>query len=132
MNDKDYVIRQVEARAAYQTDYGEMQPYALKLEGVEDWVQLSQKPTTPAPAVGQTIHGHTYSQKGSKGDFLKFKKVNPEYSSGGSKPQQSQDNAYIIQLLEAIAKEVGVPGVGDVVPSDIEGEPFDLAEIPFD
>lgn len=135
--DQDYRILTVEARQAYQTDYGEMQPYAITLEGVEGYVQLTQKPETPAPMVGQTIHGHTYSQ----GKYLKFKKVNPEFAQqggGGSKPssaQPSADNGYIIKLLEAIAVEVGaqhaVRGDTDTVLEDIDDKPIDLSEIPF-
>lgn len=134
--DQDYKILSVEARQSFTTDYGEMQPYALRLEGVEGYVQLTQKPETPAPLVGATIHGHTYSQ----GKYLKFKKVNPEFAQqgGGSKPssvEATADSGYIIKLLEAIAVEVGaehaVKSKQDTVLEDISDEPIDLSEIPF-
>lgn len=134
--DKDYKITSVEPRAAYDTQYGTMQPYALKLEGVEGYVQLSQKPETEAPYVGQTIHGHTYEQNGPHGGFLKFKKVNPNYAGndGASKPSSSADQGRMLELLEAIAVAVGanVEPKKDTVLDDInEGEPIDLSEIPF-
>lgn len=134
--DQDYRILSVEARQAFPTDYGEMQPYAIKLEGVDGYVQLVQKPETPAPTVGQVIHGHTYNQ----GKYLKFKKVNPEFAQqgGGSKPSPAgavADNGYVIQLLEAIAVAVGaedaVKAKQDTVLEDIDDEPIDLSEIPF-
>ena len=137
--DKDYKILSVEPRNTYDTPYGQMQAYALKLEGVDGFVQLSQKPETPAPTTGQTIHGHTYEQNGRNGSFLKFKKVNPNYENkGGSTPQASSgDMGYIIKLLEAIAVEVGaesaVKSKADKEVDDMlnDSEPIDLSEIPF-
>ena len=129
--DKDYKIISVEPRAAYDTQYGTMQPYALKLEGVDGFVQLSQKPETAPPVVGQVIHGHTHNQ----GKFLKFKKVNPNYAGndGGSKPQSSADMGRVMEYLEAIAVAVGaeVAGKQDTVIEDIDDRPIDLSEIPF-
>ena len=129
--DKDYKILSVEPRAAYDTQYGTMQPYALKLEGVDGFVQLSQKPETEAPVVGQVIHGHTYNQ----GKFLKFKKVNPNYqqSAPASNPGQSGDMGRVMEYLEAIAVAVGaeVAGKQDTVLDDIDDRPIDLSEIPF-
>ena len=133
--DKDYKILSVEPRRAYDSKFGTMQPYALQLEGVEGYVQLSQKPETPAPTVGQTIHGHTYEQNSATGSFLKFKKVNPNYADqgGGSKPQSSADQGRVLELLEAIAGAVGAEVVGkqDTILDDIDDEPIDLSEIPF-
>ena len=129
--DKDYKILSVEPRQAYDTDYGQMQPYALTLEGVEGYVQLSQKPETPAPVVGQVIHGHTYNQ----GKFLKFKKVNPNYqqSAPASNPGQSGDMGRVMEYLEAIAVAVGaeVAGKQDTAPEDVDDRPIDLSAIPF-
>lgn len=134
--DKDYKILSVEPRTAYDTQYGTMQPYALKLEGVEGHVQLSQKPETAAPVVGQTIHGHTYEQNGPHGAFLKFKKVNPNYADqgSGSKPQSTADMDRVMVYLEAIAEAVGaeVGDKKDTVPDVLDdSEPVDLSEIPF-
>ena len=112
-----------------------MQPYALKLEGVDGFVQLSQKPETAPPVVGQTIHGHTYEQNGQHGGFLKFKKVNPNYAGNenGSKPQSSADQGRVLELLEAIAVAVGaeVAGKNDVNEMLDDSEPIDLSSIPF-
>lgn len=136
---KDYVIKSVEARKAYSTDYGEMQPYALELQGVDGFVQLSQKPETPAPEVGTTLHGYTFEQKSAKGSFLKFKKVNEQYqnNNGGgnsSSSSSSADNDYIVKLLEAIVVAVGAEveiKSKDNILEDIDNEPIDLSEIPF-
>ena len=133
--DKDYKILSVEPRKAYDTQYGTMQPYALQLEGVDGFVQLSQKPETDAPVVGQTIHGHTYEQNGPHGAFLKFKRVNPNYADkgGGSKPSSSAYQGRMLELLEAIAVAVGaeVAVKQDTVLDDIDESPIDLSEIPF-
>ena len=138
---QDYRVKSVEPRDKYTTDYGEFQAYALQLDGVEGYVQLSQKPETEAPVEGQKLHGYTYSQKSAKGDFLKFKKVNPNWD-GGSKPQSNNqasavDINYHTQLLEAIAINVGATDAvrsksnGDVAADEIEDDPIDLSEIPF-
>lgn len=143
--DRDYKVTFVEARNKYPTPYGDMQAYAMQLEGVDGYVQLGQKPETAPPYVGQTLHGHLYEQTSTKGSFLKFKKVNPAYAGGGSTPSQqasatsSEDTQYMITLLEAIAKEVGAESAirgqskpKDTILDDIdEGDPIDLSEIPF-
>lgn len=141
---KDYKVTFAEARDQYDTDYGRMQSYALKLEGVDGYVQLGQKQDTPAPQEGSTLHGYTYEQNSRKGTFLKFKKVNPNYDNGGgvskAQPQgsSSEDTSYMITLLEAIAKEVGADSAvkatssRDTILDDIdEGQEIDLSEIPF-
>lgn len=136
--DKDYEILNVVPRQAYETSYGTMQPYAITLKGVDGVVQLSQKPETAPPTVGQTIHGHTYEQQSKSGTFLKFKKVNPQFQGGGSSTgvskASSMDLDYAIELLEAIAKVVGadsaVKGNKDLSILG-EGEKVDLSDIPF-
>lgn len=76
-------------------------------------------------------------QRGSQ-TYLKFKKVNPNY------PQQSYPQTtpselvgtaktldYVVEMLEELT---GRTKQADVLPDDddvIEGEEFDLAEIPF-
>lgn len=137
--DKDYKVTFAEARNRYPTAYGDMQAYALKLEGVDGFVQLGQKPETRPPEVGDTLFGHTYEQNSSKGTFLKFKKVNPNYeNNSGSTPQSSSSQVvdpYVVELLEAIAEKVGAGNAvkrKDTVLEDIdEGEEIDLSEIPF-
>lgn len=139
---KDYKVTFVEKRDTYPTNYGDMQSYALQLEGVDGYVQLGQKMTTPEPQVGQVLHGYTYVQESSKGSFLKFKKVSQNYAQPGSKPQEqlstSGDTQYMITLLEALVQHAGIQGVlrpssqKDVVLEDIdENDNIDLSEIPF-
>lgn len=110
-----------------------MQPYAIKIDGVEGFVQLTQKPDTPAPEVGQQLFGHLESVSGKYGSFQKFKKVNPDFQ-GGSKPQSGLSDNRALELLEAIAVAVGAD-IGDKKSveevMEVEDRPLDLSEIPF-
>lgn len=122
MEDKDYKILSVVPQQAFTGKYGTLQPYNLTLEGLEGTVQLSQKPETAAPQVGQTIFGHVYERNGYKN----FKRVSKNFQ-----PKQGGDD-YMIRLLEAIAIAVGAnQAVKDNVPTEVKDEPIDLSKIPF-
>lgn len=139
-NSKTYNITKVERREMWKGSYGEFQSYALQLEGVEGWVELSQKPETPAPQAGGQIHG--YYTATTKGDntYLKFKKVTPGFENAPRSNQATSPNDlvsnsindekqdYIIEMLEELTNRRKKP---DVVPTDISDEPIDLSEIPF-
>jgi hypothetical protein len=68
----------------YDTKFGPMVSYKLKLEGVEEPVELGQKATSPAPQAGQMLNGNIENTQYGK----KFKK---EYAQQGftqaSRPQ---------------------------------------------
>lgn len=72
----------------YESKYGQMKEYKVKLEGVAEAVSINQKDSSPAPVVGSTLTGSIQDTEYGK----KFKK---EYSQGGfsggsksySKPQ---------------------------------------------
>lgn len=138
--DKDYNILNVERRdrwhsAKFNKDY---QTYALQLEGVDGWVELSQLPETPAPEVGGTIFGHTYPHQVGQNTYLKFKKTNRDYQ-GPATPQATTPNQlvgtektleYIVEMLEELTGR-RTKKVDDVVLEDIDDTPIDLSDIPF-
>lgn len=138
MEDKTFRITEAQHRKNWQGQHGEMADYAIKLEGVEGWVQLTQKPDTPAPVVGQELFGHTWVQTNGDKSYLRFKKVSQNFN-GGSRQQSSGlgqilDVEYITKLLEAIAEAVDAKvdvKQKDVVVEDIDDKPIDLSEIPF-
>lgn len=150
MQDQDYKIIEVQPRKEWTGNYGTFQDYALRLQEVstkvvlDSWVSLSQKPETPAPAVGGHIHGHTESQTSSKGTtYLKFKKVNAQYANGYNQPTaaanptalvgQEKTLEYIVEMLEELTgKKSDRPNTVDNDLSIIDdGEDFDPSEIPF-
>lgn len=65
---QDYKIQAVAPDTrSYETKFGQMTSYKIKLVDVDKPVELSQKASTPAPQAGQTLHGHIEeSQYGPK------------------------------------------------------------------
>lgn len=135
--DQDYTILSVQKRNEWTGGFGTFQDYALQLEGVDGWVQLTQKPETAAPEQGQVLHGHTEVQTRGGKSSLKFKKVNPEFAGqnqghSSTTPTNLAGNEktleYIVEMLEELTGRKQKP---DHAPEDIDDEPIDLAEIPF-
>lgn len=60
----------------YESKYGPMKEYKVKLDGVAEAVSINQKASSPAPEVGSTLTGSIQDTEYGK----KFKK---EYSQGG-------------------------------------------------
>lgn len=103
-----YTITAVSAETRkYDTQFGQMISYKLKLEGVDGVVELGQKTTTPAPQQGQVLQGHIeetpYGPKfkkeqaqgfGGGGGFTQSSSPSPTAqpaTSGGSKGKFDND-----------------------------------------
>jgi len=127
--DKDYNILKVEPRSKWHSQKygGDFQDYAIQLDGVEGWVQLTQKIDSKAPVAGETIYGHTYVQENGDVTYTKFKRVmkdNQGYNGASSSLKEVHEKLdHIITILENQPREV--------VLEDIEDKPIDLSEIPF-
>lgn len=101
---------------SFETKFGQMKSYKLKLEGVESVVELAQKDTTPAPVQGQTLTG-SIDYTGQYGP--KFKKEAPAFGGGGgggSKPSYQPKDEKAIQAMWAIGQAVSA--VGPIDPED--------------
>lgn len=132
MSDKEYKITEVQKRKEWSGNYGTFQDYALRLEGIDGWVSLSQKPETPEPQVGQELYGHTETQTHGDKTYLKFKKVQKQ----DSRPSASTgDMAYVVQMLEELTgRRDRVLTTEEFDAAEMKKqaeEPIDLAEIPF-
>ena len=99
---------------SFETKFGKMKSYKLKLEGVEEVVELAQKDTTPAPTAGATLNG-TIDNSGQYGP--KFKKETPQFGGGGSfsggsgsKPAYTPKDEKAIQAMWAIGQAVSALG----------------------
>lgn len=118
---EDYTILRVEARDTWESKYGPMQNYALVIQKVgspvpvEWWVQLTQKPETPAPKPFGILHGMLQEVERGGKHYRKFKKIDPANggnrsgggsgSGGGSAPSAPLDKQqldYIVQMLEEL------------------------------
>lgn len=139
--DREYKILKVERRKEWTGTHGTFQDYVVHLEGVEGWVTLTQKPDTMPPQPGSTIFGHTVTQTHGDQTYLKFKKVNPNYSGGGNSGGSATSANELVgtqnQLdrIEMMLEEL--TGRRDRTPSDDISAPpreeeFTLPEIPFD
>lgn len=102
----------------YESKYGSMVAYKLKLEGSNDIVELSKKSTSPAPAIGDTLNGTV-----EKTDFgHKFKAESTFNGTGnGGKSYQPKDEAAIkamwaigqaVQLHAAVTRNGGEEAQG--------------------
>lgn len=140
MQDKPYKVVNVQERDKWQSSYGEFQNYALQLEGEEGWVQLSQKPETPAPQAGQELFGRIEVQTRGDKTWRKFKKGQRQdggnFKGGGGSSKADID--YIIMMLEELTGRREKPenptsrSSGDVAPTVEEvGQEIDLSDIPF-
>lgn len=85
-----YTVTAVSAETRkYDTQFGQMISYKLKLEGVDGVVELGQKTTTPAPQQGQVLNGHVETTQYG----LKFKKEQAQGFGGGGGFTQPQPSA---------------------------------------
>ena len=77
----EYTIEAVASEVReYESKYGTMKSYKLKLTGELDPVELSQKATTPAPTVGTVLNGNIEDGQYGK----KFKK---DFQANGTTPR---------------------------------------------
>lgn len=118
---------------SFDTQYGSMKSYKLKLEGFEQVVELAQKAETPAPVQGQSLFG-TIDMSGQYGP--KFKKERPQMQGGGgssfgggggSKPSYQPKDEKAIQAMWAIGQAVTATG-----PMAAKQEVADYAAKAFD
>ena len=141
MQDKPYKVVNVQERDKWQSSYGEFQNYALQLEGEEGWVQISQKPETPAPQAGQELFGRIEVQTRGDKTWRKFKKGQRQdggYSGSTGSGSSKADTEYIIMMLEELTGRREKPenptsrSSGDTTPTVEElDQPVDLSDIPF-
>jgi hypothetical protein len=136
--DKAYKITNVQARDPWTGKFGTFNAFALQLEGVDGWVELSQKPETQVPVVGAELFGHLDSTTRGDNTYLKFRKASPNggNNSGGNNAQLEKDIAYVIMMLEELTLRRQSPDDptprDDVLPTDEEGsKPLKLEDIPF-
>lgn len=98
----EYRITNVQQRDIFKTQYGEMQAYAIALEGRTGWHQLNQMVSTPPPRIGDTITGTITDEMTKNGEpFKKFKKQNPKFA-GQNAPVPNDKLDYIISMLEKL------------------------------
>lgn len=123
---QEYTIKAVsEHTRTYDTKFGQMISYKLKLDGVDAPVELGQKTTTPAPQAGQTLYGHI--EETTFGP--KFKKEQPQdfgqaRTSSGSTPTSTSkgkfDNDPFTMYL-SYAKDIAVT----LIEAGVQKEEFE-------
>lgn len=69
-----YKITDVKKLKEYEGKYGKLVSYSIQIDG--EWVQLSQKPETPAPQIGSEIEGSITDTEYGK----KFKKASANFT----------------------------------------------------
>lgn len=126
-----YTISNVQTRDEWGPVHGSMmQDYAIALEGMSEWIKLTQKVDTKPPQIGDVLEGYIEEKTTRNGKpYKKFKKENPAYSDGGRSesqhsPSQSQTD-YIVQMLEELT------GRRDAAEQDSSGPTEDELDDPF-
>lgn len=109
--EQEYIIENVEVGQSYQYKGSELQDYSVALQGETGWIKLTQKPTTPPPAVGRTLYGHIENKTTSNGNpYRKFVKARDFGSPSPTREAPRDDSKldYVIQMLEEMTgrKEV--------------------------
>jgi len=100
----EYTIQSVTGPRTWNGQYGEMHSYDVIVDGIEGKVEISQKPTTPAPQVGDHILGTIEERNG----FKKLKRE-PKASFGGgggggrANPEDMRQRAAQGALSNAVA-----------------------------
>lgn len=137
--DKDYTILEVQVRDPWNSSYGMMNAYALKLEGEDGWISINQVQKTAEPKPGDVIFGHLEDAKTKAGKpYFKFKKARKDGGIFGNHAPAVDNKKidYIVMMLEELtlrreSPENPVP-MEDTLPKDEDGDkPLDLSSIPF-
>jgi hypothetical protein len=79
-----YTIESIDERREWEGNYGPMVSYKVTLAG-SGKAEIAQKPTTPAPTVGQTIEG-TLEPSKNPAFPPKLKKAQQAFGGGGGRP----------------------------------------------
>jgi len=99
----EYKIQSVTGPRTWTGSYGEMHSYDVIVDGIEGKVEISQKPTTPAPREGDHILGTIEEKNG----FRKLKKEQKASFGGGgssrSNPEDMRQRAAQGALSNAVA-----------------------------
>lgn len=94
-----YTIEQVSPTVKnYPSKYGPMNSYQVKFQGNEMWVDISQKPSTPVPTVGQQLEG-TIDVSGPYG--AKFKKAFGGGAIAPARPAKTEFDNFTMYLSYA-------------------------------
>lgn len=100
----------------FESKYGPMVSYRLKLEGVEEPVELTKKTTSPAPTKGSELYG-TVDMSSQYGP--KFKTERQFDGGGGSKPSYQPKDEKAIQAMWAIGQSAQFLATSQGAKADI-------------
>lgn len=74
MATKEYVIRAIKKSSAWKGSYGDMQDYALVLQGIGEPVKLSlPQPIIEDPEIGDRLYGRLYEEEANGRLYYKLK-----------------------------------------------------------
>jgi hypothetical protein len=109
-------IKTVGPVSEFPTKFGTMKKYSLQFEGSDDWVNLNQKPESPAPTVGQELEGTIEDSQFGK----QFKKATQ--ASGAFGAPKATDPATRASIEAQTSLNAAVTAVRDYYPFASEDE----------
>ena len=82
----------------WDSKHGPMKSYYVKFEGDERTIEIAQKPSTPAPTVGQTFEGTIEERQWQDKTFYKLKKAQGGFGGGGGfRPEDPERSRRILR-----------------------------------
>lgn len=130
---QDYKVTAVSGQPPrqFETKYGPLVSYKIKLEGVSEVVEITKKPDSPVPKEGDSLYG-TLDMSGQYGPkFKSERRADNSFGGGGnagSKPAYQPKDEKAIQAMWAIGQAVAANGErNDQKIGDYTGVVFDIA-----
>lgn len=103
----NYTVTNALKTGNYDSKFGPMVKYTVQFEGMEDAVELSQKPDTAAPKAGDTLEGIIEATQYGK----KFKKA--QGTSNGFSRGQGKSPEEMTSIQRQVALKAAVEAVRD-------------------
>jgi hypothetical protein len=91
-----YKIKSVGKNKDIQSNFGPLRVYDVEFEG-EGWVEITQKPDSPAPQIGQDLDGTIEDTKWGK----KFRRAQANYPGGGGGFRKGGDSPETRRSIQA-------------------------------
>lgn len=114
-----YTIKTVGPSKEITTKYGPLKVYSVQFEGAEDWVEINQKPESPAPTAGDNLDGTIESTQYGK----RFKKAQVAGGFTGGRQTDPETRGSIERqtaLKEAREAVYNFQVLADGKPSDLD------------
>lgn len=124
----EYKIVSAVKTGEYESKFGTMHKYAVQFEGEADGVEISQKPTTPAPKAGDSLTGTIENTQYGK----RFKKESQGNFGGGGQSRPSETTKQTSLKAAALAFQGTGVAASELIKTATELDTWLNASAPSD